>query len=65
MVQAVASEAYHDWSGEAADAQLRVNFTLKFVGSISWLVRRGHGRATTCELYAKIHCWVRTSATGP
>ena len=25
----VASEAYHDWSGEAADAQLRVNFTLK------------------------------------
>ena len=24
------------------------------VGSISWLVRRGHGRATTCELYAKI-----------
>ena len=25
----VASEAYHDWSGEAADVQLRVNFTLK------------------------------------
>ena len=24
------------------------------VGSISWLVRRGCGRATTCELYAKI-----------
>ena len=24
------------------------------VGSISWLVRRGRGRATTCELYAKI-----------
>ena len=28
---AVASEAYHDWSGEAADAQLRVNFTLKLL----------------------------------
>ena len=25
----VASEAYHDWSGKAADAQIRVNFTLK------------------------------------
>ena len=24
------------------------------VGSISWLVRRGHGRTTTCELYAKL-----------
>ena len=24
------------------------------VGSILWLVRRGRGRATTCELYAKI-----------
>ena len=24
------------------------------VGSISWLVWRGHGRVTTCELYAKI-----------
>ena len=24
------------------------------VGSISWLVRRGHGRTTMCELYAKI-----------
>ena len=29
--QTVASEAYHDWSGEAADAQLRVNFTLKLL----------------------------------
>ena len=28
---AVASEAYHDWSGEAADAQLRVNFSLKLL----------------------------------
>ena len=28
---AVASEAYHDWFGEAADAQLRVNFTLKLL----------------------------------
>ena len=27
----VASEAYHDWSGEAADAQLRVNFMLKLL----------------------------------
>ena len=27
----VASEAYHDWSGEAAEAQLRVNFTLKLL----------------------------------
>ena len=27
----MASEAYHDWSGEAADAQLRVNFTLKLL----------------------------------
>ena len=25
------SEAYHDWSGKAADAQLRVNFTLKLL----------------------------------
>ena len=30
----VASEAYHDWSGEAADAQLRVNFTLKLLLSL-------------------------------
>ena len=29
----VASEAYHDWSGEAADVQLRVNFTLKLLPS--------------------------------
>ena len=28
---AVASEAYHDWSGEAAGAQLHVNFTLKLL----------------------------------
>ena len=27
----VASEAYHDWSGEAADTQLRVNFTLELL----------------------------------
>ena len=27
----MASEAYHDWSGEAVDAQLRVNFTLKLL----------------------------------
>ena len=27
----VASEAYHDWSGEAAGAQLRVNFALKLL----------------------------------
>ena len=26
----VASEAYHDWSGEAAGARLRVNFTLNY-----------------------------------
>ena len=25
------SEAYHDWSGEAAGARLRVNFTLKLL----------------------------------
>ena len=30
-LQTVASEAYHDWSGEAAEAQLRVNFTLKLL----------------------------------
>ena len=30
----VASEAYHDWSGETAGAQLRVNFTLKLL--LSW-----------------------------
>ena len=30
-IPAVASEAYHDWSGEAADAQLRVNFMLKLL----------------------------------
>ena len=28
---AVASEAYHDWSGEATGARLRVNFTLKLL----------------------------------
>ena len=28
---AVASETYHDWSGEAAGARLRVNFTLKLL----------------------------------
>ena len=28
---AVASEAYHDWSGEAAGARLRVNFTPKLL----------------------------------
>ena len=27
----MASEVYHDWSGEAVDAQLRVNFTLKLL----------------------------------
>ena len=30
-VTTVASEAYHDWSGEAAGARLRVNFTLKLL----------------------------------
>ena len=30
-VCSVASEAYHDWSGEAASARLRVNFTLKLL----------------------------------
>ena len=29
--RSVASEAYHDWSGEAAGARLRVNFTLKLL----------------------------------
>ena len=32
-IATVASEAYHDWSGEASDAQLRVNFTLKLLPS--------------------------------
>ena len=27
----VASEAYHDWSGEAVGVRLRVNFTLKLL----------------------------------
>ena len=27
----VASEAYHDWSGEATGVQLRVNFMLKLL----------------------------------
>ena len=27
----MASEAYHDWSGEAAGARLHVNFTLKLL----------------------------------
>ena len=27
----VASEAYHDWSGEAAGTRLRVNFTVKLL----------------------------------
>ena len=31
FVYGVALEAYHDWSGEATDAQLRVNFTLKLL----------------------------------
>ena len=31
LVLTVASEVYHDLSGEAADAQLRVNFTLKLL----------------------------------
>ena len=30
-VWSVASEAYHDWSGEAEGARLRVNFTLKLL----------------------------------
>ena len=29
----MASEAYHDWSGEAVGARLRVNFTLKLLQS--------------------------------
>ena len=29
LPSAVASEAYHDWSGVATGARLRVNFTLK------------------------------------
>ena len=31
MTSSVASEAYHEWSGEAAGVQLRVNFTLKLL----------------------------------
>ena len=31
LTRAVASEAYHDWSGEAAGARLLVNFTLKLL----------------------------------
>jgi len=31
MYCTVASEAYHDWSGEAAGARLRVNFRLKLL----------------------------------
>ena len=31
QMNTVASEAYHDWSGEAAGAHLRVNFTLKLL----------------------------------
>ena len=31
LVVTVASEAYHDWSGEAAGGRLRVNFTLKLL----------------------------------
>ena len=29
VTQSVASETYHDWSGKATGAQLRMNFTLK------------------------------------
>ena len=36
---AVASEAYHDWSGEAAGARLRVNFTLKLLLSQNYCNR--------------------------
>ena len=35
-VLSVASEAYHDWSGEAAGARLRVNFTLKLLLSLNF-----------------------------
>ena len=31
VARTVASEAYHDWSGEAAGARLCVNFTLKLL----------------------------------
>ena len=31
VLNTVASEAYHDWSGEAAGERLRVNFTLKLL----------------------------------
>ena len=30
-IMAVASEAYHDWSGKATGVQLRVNFMLKLL----------------------------------
>ena len=39
---------------EAMNKWLKLTAITSGVGSISWLVRRGHGRATTCELYAKI-----------
>ena len=35
----MASEAYHDWSGEAAGARLRVNFTLKLLHAESELLQ--------------------------
>ena len=38
----VASEAYHDWSGEAAGARLRVNFTLKLLLSQNFCNRQFH-----------------------
>ena len=31
LYTSVASEAYHDWSGEATSVRLRVNFTLKLL----------------------------------
>jgi len=45
----VASEAYHDWSGEAAGVRLRVNFTLKLLLSqnfCNWPLMRFIGFAS-------------------
>jgi len=67
----VALEAYHDWSGEAAGARLRVNFTLKLLLSHAELLQpalneihkfcfqhwsRGHGTCGTGSGAPANHC---------
>ena len=54
----MASEAYHDWSGEAAGAQLCVNFTLKLLLSqnfCNWALMRFISFASNIGPAAAVH----------